>query len=396
MMLNILAVIVAGGNSSRFSGKNNKLIEPIHGWTSLELSLRAFQDHALVDAMVLVLNESLFSLMDTLSYPKVIKIVHGGKNRQESVFNGLHAISQLAELGPNCKVLVHDAARPFVSKSLIDDVIENTTENQGSVPIIPIFDAIKTITSGKMFPQEYESSWYRTQTPQGFPFSILYDCFKEASNKNFCFRDESEMLMKLHPEFSIVAVEGDFSNEKITSNNQMAMINKLMPVQPRLGLGYDFHYFIPSRTLVLGGVVIPFDEGLEGDSDGDVLTHSILEGLLGALHLGDMGRFFGLGLPELKNISSFSLIQQLYKYCKQNRIIFKISQIDATIVAQKPTLAPFVDEIIKNLAQGLNISPKNINLKATTDKGMDAAGSGKGIRCIALVGIKLLQEENDE
>ncbi len=389
----VCAIIVAGGQGTRFK-RARKLFSPIHGVCPLERVLHIFNHHQKINSIVLVLNEEWATDFPHHKWEKIIAVVSGGSTRQESVIKGFNALQSQA--ATPCQVLIHDAARPFVSPILIDAVVEALSHAQVVAPVLPLYDALKTIQNSQLKPFEPNEPVLRTQTPQGFLFSTLKDILSKASKDKLVFRDEIAMTHHYKPEIVIKAIPGEFTNEKITSNEQLPLLKKIMGEKHKTGIGYDFHYFESNKPLVLGGLTIPFDKGLEGHSDGDVLSHSILEGLLGALSLGDMGRFFGLNTPELKNIFSISLIKQLEAFCCSKGLVFTIHHIDATLVAQQPTLSSFVQSMQCELSKWLKIKPAQLNIKTTSDKGMDAAGSGKGIRSIALVDIIIYTEEENE
>ncbi len=382
-------IIAAGGSGERFNSLNkDKLLHPIGGIVPLQQSLKVFNDHADIDSIVLVLNPSIKPSFDLSYFKKLIGVVSGGENRQKSVLEGLSAFQHSRVSSPE-KILVHDAARPFLSSALIDRIINALKEADGVVPVIPLFDNMISINKETLDSLPLPSSLYRTQTPQGFLFDVLFQSALKAEQAQLSFRDEITMVLNLCPHAHILQVEGDYENEKITHPSQLPFLNKLRASMPKTGIGYDIHYFEKGKPLVLGGFAIPDSDGLEGDSDGDVLTHAILDALLGALSLGDMGSFFGLKTPELMGIQSTKLIDQLLKYCADHEICFDICHIDLTLIAQKPLLSPFISSIRHSLMKSLPLNPSSISIKSTTDKGMDAAGSGKGIRSIALATIIL-------
>jgi 2-C-methyl-D-erythritol 4-phosphate cytidylyltransferase / 2-C-methyl-D-erythritol 2,4-cyclodiphosphate synthase len=391
-MHKIAAIIVAGGSATRFHGSTHKLLLSLHHRSILEQSLFLLENHARIDFMVLVAHPSLRAFINTEHYSKLQGIAEGGKNRQESVFFGLKKVLELSSDAFPDYVLIHDAARPNASPQLIDRLLYELPSYQGVVPLIPLYDSLKCLENDHLHSITTFPSWHRTQTPQVFSFDLLYQSSIQAQKLNKEFRDETDLVLSLSPETKIKAIHGEFCNEKITSIEQAEYIQKLSNIEVRSGIGYDFHYFQEARPLILGGMHIPFEYGLEGDSDGDVLTHAILEAMLGALSLGDMGTFFGIGTPDLMGIQSTKLFHRLFQNCHDLRRDFSIIHIDTTLVAKKPPLTPHIESIKQNLATCLNINTSKINIKATSDKGMDAAGSGKGIRAITIATLSLATE----
>ncbi|MCE5222657.1 2-C-methyl-D-erythritol 2,4-cyclodiphosphate synthase [bacterium] len=380
------ALVVAGGLGTRFSSLENKNTKWLYGLPVLEYSLQAFQSCPFIADIVLVGNDKIDSKELSARYPKLTGIRAGGKTRTESVWNGLQAIDSSARY-----VFIHDAARPLLEVSFINRMAEQILlQNHltGLFPVLPLYDALKSLDRD-FFPVTYEGQpLYRTQTPQLFQWSVLKSVFIENASLQ-PFRDEIQMIRHFRKESQFLAIPGSYHLEKITTLQEWHLIEKLAPVETCIGVGYDFHYFQTGRDLVLGGLTIPGYEGLEGDSDGDVYVHSVLEALLGALSLGDMGSFFGVGTPEVMHKKSTGFLLQLYEDEHFKNV--RIKHIDTTIVCKKPVLKSWIPAMKKNISQHLSISENQINIKSTTDKGMDAAGEGKGIRCITVVLLDILR-----
>lgn len=395
-MPKIAAIIVAGGNSTRFRGSTHKLLVPLYHGNVLDHSLLLFEKHAKIDHIILVAHPTLVGSIKNTTYSKLRSVVEGGTSRQESVLYGLKAIHKLFSKTPPDYVLVHDAARPNASSALIDRLLLEFPTHQGVVPLIPLYDSLKSLDNGDLSAIPNSSTWYRTQTPQAYDFHLLYQSAIQAQKTNLVFRDEADLVMTFSPQAKIKTIPGEYCNEKITCIEQVDFMRRLRGMEVKSGIGYDFHYFQEGKPLILGGLHIPFEYGLEGDSDGDVLTHAILDSILGALSLGDMGSFFGIATPDLMGIKSTKLINRLLDYIKSHHPSFHLHHIDVSVVAKTPSLLPHIPSIKQNLALTMNISPNCINLKATSDKGMDAAGSGKGIRAIVISTISLAQEAMHE
>lgn len=374
------AIIVAGGSGSRFSSTESKTMKLLYGMPVVEYSVQAFQQSNQVSEMILVGQTGTYSKNLLTLYPKLKSIVPGGKTRTESVKNGIKVLS------PNIRyVFIHDAARPLLEPAFIDQMADTMLQQSnytGIFPVLPLYDALKSLEI-EHTPKSIEvNSLIRTQTPQLFHLSRL----KKAFNDNIItipFRDEIELLEYYYKDSAFLTIPGSYQLEKITTLQEWHLIESLVQKEERIGIGVDFHYFMPGRDLILGGLHIPGHYGLEGDSDGDVYTHSILEALLGALSLGDMGTFFGLHTPSVMHKKSTSFIQVLLSHKDFKGV--QIKHIDTTIIGKEPILKTWIPEMEKNICEMLSISENQINIKSTTDKGMDAAGEGKGIRCITVV-----------
>ena len=381
------ALVVAGGTGTRFSAVESKTTKKLFGKPVVEYSLNAFQACSSVSEIVLVgdAGSSLSEL--TQRYPKLIAQIAGGKTRSDSVSNGLQSIHPSTSF-----LFIHDAARPLVTSTFLDqmaDQIVNRSDLTGIYPILPLYDALKSLDVADC-PVSYEGSpLYRTQTPQLFAFPILKQTMEKR--KEISYRDEIQMIQQHDQSARFLPIPGCYQLEKITTLREWCLLEHLFPKEQLIGIGYDFHYFIPGKPLVLGGIRLPEHDGLEGDSDGDVLTHSLLEAFLGALSLGDMGTFFGIGTPEVTGRQSTEFLHRLLRHAGFQGV--QIWHIDTTVVCKTPSLQKWIPTIQKNISHHLSISEKQINIKSTTDKGMDAAGEGKGIRCITVALLERIRRD---
>lgn len=374
------AIIVAGGLGVRFSPVENKATKRLYGIPVLEYSLAAFEHSDSVSDIVLVGEPGMTLESIQKQYPKVHSLVSGGATRTHSVKKGFDAIC------PEPRYLfIHDAARPLIEPAFIDTMAEQILSNPtmtGLFPALPLFDSLKSIHLPYQPSSYVGEALIRTQTPQLFQYSAMKEAF-HLNSSLAPFRDEVEMVQHYLESSAFLPIPGSYQLEKITTLQEWHLLESLFEKDERIGIGYDFHPFQSGRTLILGGVIIPDSTGLEGDSDGDVYTHSILEALLGALSLGDMGSFFGVGTKEVMNQASTSFLQSLLAHEAFQGVVIK--HIDTTIVAKEPKISPWISEMKKKIASLLSISENQINIKSTTDKGMDAAGKGNGIRSISVV-----------
>ena len=293
-----------------------------------------------------------------------LKITHGGSERAESVLNGLKAAA--------CEyVMVHDAARPFASKKLFLSLMEAATENAGAIPVLPVADALKKIENEKISCVERDGL-YITQTPQSFPKEKLIF----AVTKNLKAKDEAEAW--LDSDHELKYVEGERFNFKITWLEDMLMAKSLVNQKiTRTGLGYDIHRLVPERKLILGGIFIKDSPlGLLGHSDADLLAHAIMDSILGAAGLADIGNIFPASDEKFKDADSIKLLEKVINLVENDG--WKIEFVDAVVQAQVPRLNKYREEIKNNLEKFFAV-----NLKFKSAEEIDDAGKGLSMTCWA-------------
>jgi 2-C-methyl-D-erythritol 4-phosphate cytidylyltransferase/2-C-methyl-D-erythritol 2,4-cyclodiphosphate synthase len=377
------AIIVAAGQGKRYSDCVNKMLIEFRGKKVFEYSLDTFQSLAFISQIILVGNAFTDPKLLYNRYPKLTHIVPGGDCRQKSVLHGLSCTDDSTTF-----VFVHDAARPLFTSKMTKDMYEEIPSCDCVIPLLPIYDAVKEKTDSNTISPVPGKSLFRTQTPQLYHRDMLMKAFREKGEELEKYRDEMEMVKVYQPKAVIKYVEGDLKAEKITTPGDIRFLESLLPKIVKTGIGYDFHPFVTGRPLVLGGCVVPYSMGLEGDSDGDVLSHSILDSLLGALSLGDIGRYIGIKTSIAVNAKSLNFLNHLMH--DTTVPWFQISHIDSTIICKEPTLNPWIENMVKCIADVLALETNQINIKSTTDKGVDGAGEGKGIRVISAATIEMV------
>lgn len=312
--------------------------------------------------------------------------VAGGDTRQQSVLAGLNGLP-----GETGIVLVHDGARPFVSSSLIQQCIRAAEQYGAAIAAIPVRDTIKRVNDrGEVTATIDRGNLWQAQTPQAMAANLLRRAYEYAAANNFAGTDEASLLE--HAGIPVRIVEGSEQNIKITRPDDLQLaenINK-EPHVLRIGHGFDAHRFAIGRRLILGGVDIPCDMGLDGHSDADVPIHALIDALLGSMGLGDIGRHFPDKDPQYKGISSIRLLEEVMRMVQEKK--YCIGNADLTIICQRPRLAPFIDEMRANIASACLADPANINIKATTTEMMGYTGRGEGIAAHAVV---LMQKFSD-
>lgn len=298
---------------------------------------------------------------------KRLEVIEGGASRQESTALGIKFALQYKP--ENYIVLIHDAARPNASPDLYRRVIKEAYEKGAVVPAVRLKDTIRDVNKGTLNRDDMRA----VQTPQGFAGEIILNAIKHAEENCFVGTDEGSLIDFMG--FPVSTVLGSESNIKITSPEDLTKT-------VCIGTGYDVHAFAENRKLILGGVDIPFEKGLLGHSDADVLTHALMDAILGAMGEGDIGLLFPDTAPEYKGVSSIELLKRVVAL--MNEKFYTLENADITVICQAPKIRPHIDEMKKNLE--LVLSPKNgINIKGTTTEKLGFEGRGEGIAASATV-----------
>lgn len=298
---------------------------------------------------------------------KRLEVIEGGASRQESTALGIKFALQYKP--ENHIVLIHDAARPNASPDLYRRVIKEAYEKGAVVPAVRLKDTIRDVNKGTLNRDDMRA----VQTPQGFAGEIILKAIKHAEENCFVGTDEGSLIDFMG--FPVSTVLGSESNIKITSPEDLTKT-------VCIGTGYDVHAFAENRKLILGGVDIPFEKGLLGHSDADVLTHALMDAILGAMGEGDIGLLFPDTAPEYKGVSSIELLKSVVAL--MNEKFYTLENADITVICQAPKIRPHIDEMKKNLE--LVLSPKNgINIKGTTTEKLGFEGRGEGIAASATV-----------
>ena len=280
------AVIVAAGSSARMGG-TDKLLAELGGLPVLSRTLRVFDDHEMIDTIIVVAREDRMPKISRVCSPyrKVRIVVPGGESRQESVMHGLKAVPEGTEL-----VAVHDGARPLVPPEVITKAILKAAKFGAAAPAIPVKDTIKVSKTGAVDETPDRSTLFAVQTPQVFDYALLLGALQNAKQKGLSLTDDCSAVEALG--MTVLLTDGSEENIKITTPLDLdiaGLILKRRQSTMRIGHGYDVHRLVEGRKLILGGVEIPFEKGLDGHSDADVLVHAVMDALLGAAALGDIG-----------------------------------------------------------------------------------------------------------
>jgi 2-C-methyl-D-erythritol 4-phosphate cytidylyltransferase/2-C-methyl-D-erythritol 2,4-cyclodiphosphate synthase len=334
----------------------------------LEHSINAFKNFTEIKKTIIVYNKKHKKYLGKLKLNKTLKIV-GGKTRQESTYKALQKIK-----GMGCKkVLIHDSARPFPSKELIKNVIHKLKKNHAVLPILKINDATKRAEKNIIFKNIERNSLRFAQTPQGFTFSKILE--KHRDNINESFDDDSALFTNYGEK--VLAVNGSKANLKITDKEDLDIFRSLKKGKTFNGIGFDIHRLVKGRKLYLGGIKIPFDLGLQGHSDADPVLHALIDSLLGACKLGDIGKLFSNKNKKYKNIRSTILLKKVIELIKSKN--FSINNIDINVIAQKPKIKKYSKKMIDTISKICKINPNKINIKGKTTEKLGLIGKEKAI-----------------
>ena len=348
-------IIAAGGQGSRFNSHERKQFMTLNN-KELWVHSAEIAGKAGIDEIILVIPQECMSRDYTCSVN--IKLVAGGSSRPESVLNGLLASSKKY-------ALIHDGARPLLTVNLIENLIANTTDDRGCIPVMPVSEALKNINGDEVnsVPRE---NLYTTQTPQSFNREKLI----LALINNMQVKDEAEAWLKAG--YKLNYVTGERENLKITYPEDLAFAEKLSRenIITRTGLGYDIHRLIPERKLILGGVLISESNlGLLGHSDADLLTHAIMDAILGACGLPDIDNLFPASDEKFKGADSLELLQEVMRLVKASG--YEVEYVDSFVKAQVPRLNKYRDEIIANLSKFFAF---NLKFKSAENLGDNGRG----------------------
>ena len=376
--MSVGVIIVAAGRGRRFGGDVPKQLLDLGGRTLLQRSVDAFDRFPETSTIVVVLPSELVgegaALVGATRRP--CRFVAGGERRQDSVREGFRALPQEC-----ATVLIHDAARPFVTDDVISRVVEAAERTGAAVPATPSSDTVKQVgsgatTVGRTLPRD--QIWL-AQTPQGFRRALLETLMSQPAEAEAT----DEALLAERAGHAVEVVAGDVRNVKITTCEDFETARARYGAVPRVGTGYDLHQLVEDRRLVLAGVHVPFERGPLGHSDGDVVCHALADAMFGASGLGDIGQHFPNTDVRWKDIAGLELLRQSVKII--GNAGWRVSSADVTVVLERPKLMPHLAAIRQALAAVLVLDVGAVNVKPKTNEGVDAVGRGEAIAAHAVV-----------
>ena len=383
-LIKIRLVLLAAGSSTRMGGGKKKEYRPLNG--------SAPQDSE---------KEAYSAFFASPSIKNLIKDTHlsfikGGSTRQESVFRALSFLETIEASAPFSDslkdiVIIHDAARPFVSSKIITECIRVSKEYGAAVPGIQPVDTqkeIKEVQDGYIIQRHLErSSLVAIQTPQVFERYSIFNCHKKAISSPIVYTDDSE-IWDSFPEITnnrkVYVIQGDVTNKKITFESDMRTEQLQLPIT-RIGFGTDLHKLVSGRKFYLGGVEIPAEKGELGHSDGDVLLHAISDALLGASALGDIGSYFPPEDAKWKDARSADLLRTIWLDVKKAG--WHLGNLDCVVECEAPKLLKWRDTIIQSISSILDTEPGIIFVKAKTNEKVDAVGEERAIKAYCVCNL---------
>lgn len=378
-------IMLAGGKGERMKSPVNKTLMPVCGTAVIIRSLSVFIPFA--DEIVIVVRPEEQSAVQNvisesgLSFP--FRFADGGLTRQNSVLNGIRSISP----DPGDIILIHDAARCLVKADLVERVIRSVKENGTGIPGVPASSTYKICDSGLFVVSTPDrSSLYEIQTPQGFLAGGIIPVLTKAAEEGIDCTDDAGVLEYYH--IPVKVVPGDSSNIKLTEPGDLSRARSILggdSSSMRIGMGYDVHRLVPGRKLILCGIDIPFELGLLGHSDADVALHALMDAMLGACALGDIGGHFPDTDDRYKGISSVRLLKETAGILSEHGYV--LLNADITIVAQKPKILPYIPQMRENIASVLYVSPDQVSIKATTTEKLGFEGRMEGISACAVCSV---------
>jgi 2-C-methyl-D-erythritol 4-phosphate cytidylyltransferase/2-C-methyl-D-erythritol 2,4-cyclodiphosphate synthase len=377
-------VILAGGRGKRLGGEVPKQYQLLNGISMISYSIKVFIDHPRIDTIQVVIHSEDYNLYKeaTIGFD-LAEPVSGGNERQNSSRIGVSKVYK----NNTSYVLIHDAARPFITRKIVDQIFQELDlGNDCVIPGIRVKDTLKRSSDQKVIETIDRSGLWYIQTPQGFNLKKFYNL--QNIDEGIQYNDDASMAEKHGME--VVLVESSEMNFKITTQEDMRIANKLLVGEqriPRIGSGFDVHRFSKGSGIILCGIYIPFHSSLLGHSDADVGIHAITDSILGAIGSGDIGELFPPNDPKWENSNSEIFLKDALK--RVDTLGGIISNIDLTIICEEPKINPFRDEMRRNLARILKVELNQVNIKATTTEKLGFTGRREGIAAQAVSCILL-------
>ncbi|MDG1708155.1 MAG: bifunctional 2-C-methyl-D-erythritol 4-phosphate cytidylyltransferase/2-C-methyl-D-erythritol 2,4-cyclodiphosphate synthase [Emcibacteraceae bacterium] len=383
MTIKNAAIIVAAGRGHRLGGEIPKQYLDIGGTPVLRRTIDIFKDNPLIDYIQVIIHPDDHELYENaigdLELPTPI---HGGDTRQQSVLNGLEAIS---DISPEY-VYIHDAARPFLNQNILNDLIEIVEVSGAVIPALKVTDTIKYMGTDKIDSTLDRNYLYRAQTPQAFRYKAIFMAHRRFENDDMT--DDSAIAEKRGLQVRIIA--GSENNFKITTSEDLTkaemMVGKTY-TDVRTGYGVDVHAFEEGDHVMLGGIKIPHGKSLKGHSDADVALHAITDAVLGAMALGDIGDHFPPSDDKWKDASSDLFLKHAASLVEDAEGV--IAHVDLTIICEAPKIAPHREKIRDRISEIIDLDIARISVKATTTEKLGFTGKGEGIMAQAVVTIRL-------
>ncbi len=377
------AVLLAAGNSTRMGGSRSKVLEELGGRPALCRSLEVLDRCPLIGEICLVCREQdradMLPLTSGLNTP--VRVVPGGAQRQDSVEQGVEALT-----GPWDYVAIHDGARPLVTEEVLAAVCRDAMAHGAATAAVPSKDTCKLADgAGFVAATPARDRLWAVQTPQAFSLALYREALEKARAAGQSYTDDCQLIEAAGG--SVKLTMGDYRNIKLTTPEDLLAARAYLGGEGgkktvRIGYGYDVHRLVEGRNLILAGVDVPFEKGLLGHSDADVIAHAVADALLGAAALGDIGHLFPDTDPRYAGADSLKLLGEVCRLLREKG--FSIGNIDATLLAQRPKIAPHISRMRENLAAACGIAADQVSVKATTEERLGFTGREEGMAASAV------------
>ncbi len=358
-------ILLAAGQSKRFKSSKHKQFVSYKNRPLYEHSIIKAIESKLFSAIILVTNKIKF---DVEKFQNKVKIIRGGKERSDSSFIGIKYAKKIGAKN----VFIHDAARPNFSIKLLKKINKSLKKNKAVVPYIRSRDSVKYKFKSDYYNLKRENV-FKTQTPQAFRLKTILEISKNNKKK---INDEATLFIDKN--YKIKFIPGEIKNNKIT------YINDMKDYKTYFGLGFDIHRLVKNKKLYLGGLKIPYHSGLAGHSDGDVIIHSIIDAILGAIRKKDIGTYFP-NTKKFKNIRSSKMLKYILEKVDVSK--FNINNLDINLICEKPRVSKYRDKIINSISKIMNLNKNLINLKGKTVEKLGLIGREEAIACEVIVSI---------
>lgn len=377
------AVLLAAGNSTRMGGSRSKVLEELGGRPALCRSLEVLDRCPLIGEICLVCRErdraDMLPLTSGLATP--VRVVPGGAQRQDSVEQGVEALT-----GPWEYVAIHDGARPLVTDEVLAAVCRDAMAHGAATAAVPSKDTCKLADeAGFVAATPARDRLWAVQTPQAFSLALYREALGKARAAGQSYTDDCQLIEAAGGKVKLTM--GDYRNIKLTTPEDLLAARAYLGGEGgkktvRIGYGYDVHRLVEGRNLILAGVEVPFEKGLLGHSDADVIAHAVADALLGAAALGDIGHLFPDTDPRYDGADSLKLLGEVCRLLREKG--FSIGNIDATLLAQRPKIAPHILRMRENLAAACGIPVDQVSVKATTEERLGFTGREEGMAASAV------------
>lgn len=386
-------LILAGGKGERANSKkfpHPKQYQEVKKISPIRYLLKLLNEIDEIKTITTVISKEdiLLYKENSQNIKKLRKRVIGGKTRQESSLKGIKNINKEYGNKKNQKIIIHDAARPFISKKIIKDCIKNIKKNQAVCPILKVDDTIKKLSKDNKIADEDRDKIIALQTPQGFNLKDLVSLHKNTK-KNYT----DDISLALESDMKVRFIPGSKKNFKITSSNDLDIFGDIANGEKvsLVGTGFDIHKFTKGNKITLGGVIFKSKYGLLANSDGDVLFHAITDSIFGAFKSGDIGLHFPPSNKSFKNKNSLHFLNKSVDILKENS--GSIINLDLNLICDYPKIRPIRKKILKNISNSMNLDINKISLKASSTEDQGFINSSNGIAAQAIISIEVPRNE---